>query len=899
MIRNILKGHPKKTHPSSKPSEPKIIWLTKIKGWLLCTFVVIFLTCVLLFGVEGTLRFFHIGYAPQFFLKEKKQDSIFCTDNPAFGRRFFPSTLVRRSEKLRFPLHKDNNERRIFILGSSAAQGDPATAFAFSRDLDLLLQGRYESTHCRVINTAITATNSHVVVPIARECSKLSPDIFIVYLGNNEVIGPFGPGTVLSQFSSPWFIRLRIFLSSTRLGQLASTISESIAKDKGIPAGWGGMRMFLQHKIRFDDQRMTRVYQNYRNNLKEMCRAARNSGAHIVLCTVASNIKGCAPFFSMHQPDLSPDALKQWKVYYQQAVDLQSRGQFEAALVLLKRAAILDSTNADMHFRMAQCLDTLGQYKEARQHFIAARDYDGLRFRADSKINQIIKDVAREFPDCAVLLDMDESLSAASDHGICGQDLFLEHVHYNFHGNYLLASGMLPLLDSLIAKPVVIPQSLSEAECRDRLAFTNWEELILTRAVYDRLKKPPFSDQTDNLNKVREFEQKIHWLSSFVADSGQSIFASYQRAVSLEPQDWRIFDLFGRYLLLNDSSAIKVEQAYRKVFSILPHDQFVRFNLALALERQNRIPEAINYYQEAIRIDPLFFDAYVNLADNLMEVSRIEEAERYLKQVLRINPALLSAQERYAQVLLMQKKETSDTLHFDKSIISPEALAIAYNRTALRYLKQGYLQDAIEQFNYAISIYPEQVQAQSNFARVLVKTGKVREGIEHFKKAVRIDPTIPEVRVDFADALAIQGLHSEAKKEYRAALSLNPKMVSALNGLGILLAKQDSLPQAIDLFVRAIEERPSMLSAHRNLIAACKLIRQDSQAIDHLTRLSTQYPQTAEIHYSLGKLLLEQGYTVQAYEQLKVAAQLRPDLPEIEELLSIALSRSNQGSKTN
>jgi tetratricopeptide (TPR) repeat protein len=624
----------------------------KAKAWLLYIIVVIALPCALLFGMEIVLRLFHVGYDPRFFSRVNNRGSAYCIDNPAFVRRFFPPTLVRPMDKLQFPLRKDGNKRRIFILGSSAAQGEPAPAFAFSRDLDCMLQTRYGPRRCEVINTAITAINSHVVVPVARECSHLSPDIFIVYLGNNEVIGPFGPGTVFSHFSTLWFVRLRIFLSSTRLGQLASAVSQSIAKSNGIPAGWGGMKMFLQHKVRFDDPAMARVYRNYRDNLRIICKAARSSGARVVLCTVASNLKDCGPFFSLHRPDLSLDELKKWEGYYQKAADSQRQGRVEAAFTLLTKAAALDSSNADMRYRMAQCLAALGQYDGARRHFIAARDYDALRFRADSRINQIIREVAREFAECATVIDIEKYIAAASEHGICGEELFLEHVHYNFHGNYLLAASMLPILDSLLAVPVVDPRTISEAECRERLAFTSWEAFSIDREVYDRLTKPPFTGQEDNLRRAQAFKQEMHRLAALAADSGQSIIAGYQRAASLEPRDWRINDLLGNYLLRKNRNAVAAEQAFRMVLDTLPHDQFACNNLAIALERQGRTDEAIGYYRKAILIDPLFIDPYINMADDLVLSSRIDEAEQCLKQALRINPSLPPVKERYAQLLL-------------------------------------------------------------------------------------------------------------------------------------------------------------------------------------------------------------------------------------------------------
>ena len=87
---------------------------------------------------------------------------------------------------------------RIFVLGESAAMGDPDPAYGFSRYLEVMLRERFPNTKFEVINTGIVAIDSHVILPIARELARYKPDLFIVYAGNNEVVGPYGPGTALT-----------------------------------------------------------------------------------------------------------------------------------------------------------------------------------------------------------------------------------------------------------------------------------------------------------------------------------------------------------------------------------------------------------------------------------------------------------------------------------------------------------------------------------------------------------------------------------------------------------------------------------------------------------------------------------------------------------------------------
>ncbi|MSO50681.1 MAG: tetratricopeptide repeat protein [Acidobacteria bacterium] len=54
--------------------------------------------------------------------------------------------------------------------------------------------------------------------------------------------------------------------------------------------------------------------------------------------------------------------------------------------------------------------------------------------------------------------------------------------------------------------------------------------------------------------------------------------------------------------------------AYRASIKINPHDARVRTNLGSALGREGRLPEAIEEFTEALRLDPTYEPAARNLA---------------------------------------------------------------------------------------------------------------------------------------------------------------------------------------------------------------------------------------------------------------------------------------------
>jgi len=86
---------------------------------------------VLLVAAEGLLRLLGYGYSADFFIKRDLSGRTVWTDNPDFGRRFFSAGRIRYPHPFTMPAVKAPGTIRIFVLGESAAMGDPDSKFGF------------------------------------------------------------------------------------------------------------------------------------------------------------------------------------------------------------------------------------------------------------------------------------------------------------------------------------------------------------------------------------------------------------------------------------------------------------------------------------------------------------------------------------------------------------------------------------------------------------------------------------------------------------------------------------------------------------------------------------------------------------------------------------------------
>ena len=294
------------------------------------------------------------------------------------------------------PALKPAGTFRVFVLGESAALGDPEPAYGAGRYLQVLLGERHPSEKFEVVNVAMTAINSHAILPIARECARHQGDLWIVYMGNNEMVGPFGAVAVFgAQTPLLAVIRLNLALQTTRVGQLPTALGRKLRPNPATPSAWGGMEMFLRNKLRPASPHKRSAYHHFQENLRDILKTGLDSGAKVVLSTVAVNLKDCPPFASAADPDVPQGGRDKFEQLCAEGDRAEEQGLWTQAVERYEQAAVLDPHFAELQFHWGACLLQLAHTNSASEHLQLACDNDALPFRSDSGINNIIRQEAR------------------------------------------------------------------------------------------------------------------------------------------------------------------------------------------------------------------------------------------------------------------------------------------------------------------------------------------------------------------------------------------------------------------------------------------------------------------------------------------------------------------------
>lgn len=721
--------------------------------------------------------------------------------NDKFGLLYFPPELVRSPLPLRMPVEKGRDTFRIFLFGESAAQGDPDPTFGFGRYLQVLLRERYPGTDFEVVCVAMTAINSHAILQIARECAGLQGDLWLVYMGNNEVVGPFGAGTVFGAKAPPlWLIRASLAAKKTKVGQAMEALVGRFKSGSAKEKSWGGMKMFMDHQVRFDDPAKARVYDSFERNLEDILSAGHEAGVPVILSTVASNLKDCAPFASMHGTHFDESRKPDWEANFKEGLALEGKGDFAGALQCYSNAAAIDPQFAELQFRLGTCHLRLTNHFGTNQavcEFQLARDFDALAFRADSRINQIICDAAaRRSAENVDLLDAVQLFAANSPTGIPGEEAFYEHVHLHFAGNYLLARAFAEKIAKRLPPSIRNGGSnwASADLCDRRLAVTVWDRRRLWQNNLRRLFETPFLNQSDHSVRVKHYTAKLEEIDNQMnVESPEQSRKIYEEALALQPDDYFLHSNFGEFLdAIGDLPGAIAQQ--QRVRELLPLEPMPNYKIGRALVRQGKSSDASEYFQRALALRPDFVQALDEMGLLLANQQKVAEAEPYFERALRKDPNYSETYLNLGIVAQTQGKLDQAMARYEEAAhLEPEGPA-AYFFQGVNLAAQHKREEAIQSFREAVRLKPGFWQASYLLGVELAGQGKVAQAQEQFEAVIRLRPDYARAHLNLGVALAKQGKFELALHEFNMTLGLNPDNKLASQHIATIQAMKPSMP---------------------------------------------------------------------------------------------------------
>jgi tetratricopeptide (TPR) repeat protein len=282
-----------------------------------------------------------------------------------------------------------------------------------------------------------------------------------------------------------------------------------------------------------------------------------------------------------------------------------------------------------------------------------------------------------------------------------------------------------------------------------------------------------------------------------------------------------------------------IQTFYRTTLDRNPDCWMAHNNLGDALFQMGRMAEAIDNYQEVVRLKPEFAAAHYYLGNALARTGRPTEAIAQYEQALRIKPGYVKARNDLGAALV----------------------------------DAGRLPEAIDQYEQALRIKPDTPEIYYNLGIALARAGRSPEAVARYEEALRIKPNYPEAQNNLGAVFAAAGRFAEATVHYEQALRLRPDYAEAHNNLGYVLFKIARPQEAIGHYETALRIKSDFLNAHKNLAVALTATGRLPEAIDQFEQALRLAPDDPALHHNLGVVLQAVGRTQEATIQFEQASR--------------------------
>jgi tetratricopeptide (TPR) repeat protein len=173
------------------------------------------------------------------------------------------------------------------------------------------------------------------------------------------------------------------------------------------------------------------------------------------------------------------------------------------------------------------------------------------------------------------------------------------------------------------------------------------------------------------------------------------------------------FSTWGRAQVYEDS-----ETLWRDTLTRNPSAWIAHANLGLALQGRGRVAEAMEHYEQALRLNSDCVEAHNNLGLVLLDLGKETEAMWHFDQAARLKPNDVVVLQNLGFALSRAGKPGEAIRYYERaSRLSPDLPEVRYNLAAA--LEQaGRTEEAIGQYEQALRLKPEYVEAQKGLARL-------------------------------------------------------------------------------------------------------------------------------------------------------------------------------------
>jgi|GEM_PF-2051171 tetratricopeptide (TPR) repeat protein len=227
--------------------------------------------------------------------------------------------------------------------------------------------------------------------------------------------------------------------------------------------------------------------------------------------------------------------------------------------------------------------------------------------------------------------------------------------------------------------------------------------------------------------------------------------------------------------LISQTDWSKAIRNLESAVALSPNYADLHYHLGVAHFQSKDPQTAIPSFERALEINPGYAKARLYLGMSLYATGQrregIASAETAIQLDSTLNKSYLDKAKQAdsrgdTEIVLEALRRVGET---------PGDEALFHARVALDLFRRGMLEDAISEYQQALSIAPEYADLRNQLGVTLHAAERYAEAVEQFVYALNINPRYVEARLNHGVALQSLGRTEEARAEYEKVLGLDPE----------------------------------------------------------------------------------------------------------------------------
>lgn len=264
-------------------------------------------------------------------------------------------------------------------------------------------------------------------------------------------------------------------------------------------------------------------------------------------------------------------------------------------------------------------------------------------------------------------------------------------------------------------------------------------------------------------------------------DEADALLAS---ALAEKPDDADILSTYAERQIVKGENA-KAEEALTRAVTTSPFHKRARRLLGELLKKNGRPQDAIEVYEQMLRIQPTDADAQFAIGSILLD-SNPSAALPYLEEACRLAPSR----------------------------------AFFLTSLGIAYLKDGRMNEAEAALRRAIALSPDDPGIRNNLGIVLVQTKRFEDAIRELNTLLENNPRFTPARNNLAIALAESGDLVLAERQVRQAIDEDRNYLDAQLTLAAILSRSERINEEYVVLERAFRLAPERIDIRNRLAMA-------------------------------------------------------------------------------